>query len=236
MSDQLPCSRCGTLRDIEIIEREEQVTIKGKDVTFLARYSRCPTCGNEFEAPGQLDANLDAAREAYAKLYEAPQPEALVTLRAKYNASQKAFGTILGFGELTMNIYERGGSPDSTNRLLLKLAAEPSIFKAMYEINSGKIGTIQRRRIEESEGYASALRWAGLEALSVLITPLQREKIEACAERNGRTVPEQIAAYVEPASFRDYSRLYAEARWSDTETTPLPSALVPRDVTQEAAS
>lgn len=87
---------------------------------------------------------------------ESPSPEALVSLRARYNASQKAFGAILGFGELTMNSYESGSTPDSTNRLLLKLAADPLIFKAMYEINSGKIGALQRKRIEDSEGYRAA--------------------------------------------------------------------------------
>ncbi len=178
MSDRPPCSRCGVTRDIEIVEREEQVTIKGKEVSFIARYSRCTTCGNEFETSGQLDADLDAAREAYARLYESPSPEALVALRARYNASQKAFGAILGFGELTMNGYESGGTPDSTNRLLLKLAADPIIFKAMYAINSGKIGATQRRRIEDSPGYKAAASWDGLGALSRGLTELQRDKIE----------------------------------------------------------
>lgn len=85
MSDRLPCSRCGVTRDIEIVEREEQVTIKGKEVSFIAHYSRCTTCGNEFETSGQL-------------------------------------------------------------------AADPIIFKAMYAINSGKIGATQRHRIEDSPG------------------------------------------------------------------------------------
>jgi putative zinc finger/helix-turn-helix YgiT family protein len=213
----------------------EQVTIKGKQVSFNAHYSRCLTCGDEFEAPGQLDANLDAAREAYARLYEAPSPEALVSLRARYNASQKAFGTILGFGELTMNGYENGGTPDSTNRLLLKLASDPLIFKAMYDINSSRIGALQRRRIEESEGFQAALCWSGLGALSPHLTQLQQEKIEACAERYARTVPEQIAIYVESASFQDYSRLYAEALWSEEETTEFPSAIAQLSPTQGVA-
>lgn len=214
MSNRLPCSRCGATRDVEFIERVEQVTIKGKEVSFNAHYSRCRTCGDEFEAPGQLDANLDAAREAYARLYEAPSPEALVSLRARYNASQKAFGVILGFGELTMNGYESGGTPDSTNRLLLKLAADPLIFKAMYTINSGKIGMTQRRRIEESPGFKAASPWDGLEALSRELTVLQRAKVEECALRAGRTVPEQVARYVGDSSFKDYSRLMEGISWS----------------------
>ncbi|GAB1455846.1 hypothetical protein MASR2M48_11530 [Spirochaetota bacterium] len=213
MNNRLPCSRCGATRDMEIVEHVEQVTIKGKDVSFNAHYSRCLTCGDEFEAPGQLDSNLDAAREAYARLYEAPSPDALVSLRARYNASQKAFGTILGFGELTMNGYESGGTPDSTNRLLLKLAADPLTFKEMYTINSGKIGMTQRRRIEESTGYKAASLWDGLEALSRELTELQRIKVEECATQAGRTIPEQVARYVGDASFKDYSRLMHDISW-----------------------
>lgn len=235
MSNRLPCSRCGVTRDIEIIERVEQVTIKGREISFNAHYSRCLTCGDEFEAPGQLDANLDAAREAYARLYEAPSPEALVSLRARYNASQKAFGAILGFGELTMNGYESGGTPDSTNRLLLKLATDPLIFKAMYDINSSKIGAIQRRRIEESEGFLTALRWSGLSGLLPYLTQVQQGKIEACAERSQRSIPEQVAVYIGPASFRDYSGIYIEARWSDAEVTRLPPAITQPSPTQGAA-
>lgn len=213
MSNQLPCSRCGATRDSEIIERVEQVTIKGREVSFTAHYSRCLVCGDEFATPGQLDSNLDTAREAYALLYEAPAPEALLSLRTRYNASQKAFGAILGFGELTMNGYESGGTPDSTNRLLLKLAADPLIFKAMYDINSSRIGATQRRRIEESPGYKAASNWSGLEALIRELTDMQRSKVEECAIRAGRTIPEQVAHYVGDASFGDYSRLMHGITW-----------------------
>jgi putative zinc finger/helix-turn-helix YgiT family protein len=200
MTNAMPCPRCAAIREFELVEREESLIVKGREVSFLARFSRCTTCGDEYEAPGQLDANLDAAREAYARLYESPSVEDLVELRARYGASQKAFGAILGFGELTMNSYEQGGSPDPTNRLLLKLAADPYIFKAMYDINCRKIGAIQRRRIEGSEGFKSALCWAGLGALATTLTPLQVSKIEVCAGRNCLTIPEQIAAYVGSAS------------------------------------
>lgn len=69
----------------------------------------------------QPNLNLDAAREAYAQTYEAPSPEQLVALRARFGASQKAFGLILGLGELTMNSYEQGAIPAPANRLLLIL-------------------------------------------------------------------------------------------------------------------
>jgi hypothetical protein len=134
-----------------------------------------------------------------------------------------------------MNSYEKGSPPDPTNRLLLKLAADPCIFKAMYDINSGRIGAIQRRRIETSEGFHAALRWSGLGGLLPYLTQVQQEKIEACAQRYKRTVPEQIAVYIGPASFRDYSDLYVKARWSDAKTTELPSKTAQPSPTQGAA-
>ena len=152
MTESMSCPTCEAIRDVELIEREEKVTIKGREVAFVAHFYLCHTCGEDFEAAGQLDQNLDAAREAYARLYQAPSADELVALRARYGASQKAFGLILGFGELTMNSYEKGAIPDSPNRLLLKLAENPVCFKAMYDQNKSRIGATQRQRIESSEG------------------------------------------------------------------------------------
>jgi putative zinc finger/helix-turn-helix YgiT family protein len=214
MTEKLPCPHCELDRDVELVERDDHVKIKGRDVAFKSHLYRCTTCGNEFEMPGQLDANLDAAREAYARMYEAPTPEQLVAIRSRYGASQKAFGMILGFGELTMNSYEQGAAPDSTNRLLLKLADNPVFFKAMYDINSMRIGALQRQRIESSEAYRSVESWKGMEALAATLTQVQRQKVEACAEQNKKTILQQVSSYVSSVSFQDYSNLALSAKWT----------------------
>ena len=69
--------------------------------------------------------------------------------------------------------YEKGNTPNPTNRLLLELAKDPYIFKAMYRLNSAKIGTLQRKRIEESDGYRSA---------ETLENRMQAEELGLCAE------------------------------------------------------
>jgi putative zinc finger/helix-turn-helix YgiT family protein len=232
MTEKRSCPHCELARDTQLIERDETVSIKGRDVVFKAQRYSCMTCGTEFEAPGQLDRNLNAAREAYARLYEAPTPDQLVALRSRYGASQKAFGLILGFGELTMNSYEQGGSPDSTNRLLLKLADNPVIFKAMYAMNSTRIGALQRQRIETSEGFRSAHAWTGLEALADGLTSLQRIKIEECAECYGQSILQQVRTYVSQRSFQDYSQLLLKATWSHSVEQPAPSS---QDLQQEAS-
>jgi len=159
MTKKIMCFACETERDHKVLGRKQTVTIKGKEVSFVSYLYQCSVCGEEIETSEQLDANLEAAREIYSRLYESPSPVELIALRSRYGASQKAFGLILGFGELTMNSYEKSAMPNSTNRLLLRLAADPYCFKKMYEINKHRIGETQRKRIESSAGFGDAQHW-----------------------------------------------------------------------------
>lgn len=214
MTKKIICPHCEAMRECGIVAKKETVTIKGREVSFDAVLTRCTTCATEFEAAGQLDANLLAAREAYDRLYGTPSPEAITALRSRYNASQKAFGTVLGFGELTVNSYEQGQTPDSTNRLLLKLAENPGIFKAMYDINKDRLGAIQRRRIEESEGYQEALSWQGVDGLRHGLTTMRQEMLNTIVSGSGKSVVEQTTGYVEQGIFKDYSDLVQHTEWS----------------------
>jgi putative zinc finger/helix-turn-helix YgiT family protein len=196
------------------MEREETARVKGREVTFTSHFYRCTTCGEELQTAEQLDESLDAAREAYARQYETPSPERLAELRARYGASQKAFGLLLGFGEPTMNNYEKGSIPNPPNRLLLKLAENPVIFRAVYEENKNRIGATQRRRIEESEGYRAGETWGGMGSLYLQLSSEDRDKLQTSAARHGVTIAKQIATVVSYTPSAEVARLYEDARWS----------------------
>lgn len=154
MTEELICSTCLITRNMELVHAPETVEMHGRDVTFEAEFYRCPICGDEIEVMGQLDRNLAAARDVYDRLYGNVSPDELVALREQYNISQKSLGALLGFGEVTINSYESGASvPQSTNRLLLKLAENPQVFKEIYLLNKDKLSDLQRRKIEQSEGW-----------------------------------------------------------------------------------
>jgi putative zinc finger/helix-turn-helix YgiT family protein len=215
------CFTCETERDVELVERKETVTIKGKEVDFTAVSYRCTVCGDEFETPEQLDANLEAAREAYAQRYESFSPDALVALRNSYNASQKAFGLLLGFGELTMNSYEKGSTPTSTNRLLLNLAGDTYCFRRMYELNKIRIGDTQRKRIESSAGFRETQHWERMDAVYHNLTADERRSVERRAAGSGVSVSRIVANCVTETLNQDYAKLIAGAQWSNMEITPL---------------
>ena len=113
-----------------------------------------------------MDQNQQTDREENELLDGSVSPAKIIAIRESYNASQKAFGLILGMGELTINSYEQGKSiPMSSNRLLLHLSENPLIFFEMYERNKNKIGARQRERIEASLAYKKYIKCGGLDNL-----------------------------------------------------------------------
>lgn len=219
MTKKHMCFICEVEQNMEVIERKETVTIKGKEVNFTAVLCRCPQCHEELETPEQLDANLEAAREAYALRYEIRSPDELVSLRAQYNASQKAFGLLLGFGELTMNTYEKGAFPDSTNRLLIHLAADPYCFRKMYEHNKNRIGETQRKRIEASAGFTQSKHWERMDSVYHALTAGERSSVERKANDAGISISSFVASCITNSLEQDYTDLIHEAKWNMSESS-----------------
>ncbi len=60
----MPCAMCEAVREVQLIERAETVTVKGQTITFTACFYKCLTCGEEFETHMQMAKNLAAARQA----------------------------------------------------------------------------------------------------------------------------------------------------------------------------
>jgi putative zinc finger/helix-turn-helix YgiT family protein len=216
---KMSCPDCEAVRDVEEVHSREHVSIKGKEVEFDAVACKCTVCGKTFETMEQMDANLLAAREAYTAKYEAVTPDFVRNLREKYNASQKAFGLILGMGELTINSYEAGKAvPSSTNRLLLQLAEHPLVFCEMYEKNKDKIGMTQRKRIESSACYTSVCRWGGIETLYQRLSAQERDELEGRTNiLNGKVVNVVVPMvqkglqYPKSSPFSDTTDDYADA-------------------------
>jgi putative zinc finger/helix-turn-helix YgiT family protein len=218
MTNEKLCPFCGHMARMEPVSLQQDAEIKGKHVRFTSSALKCSVCGHEMLTPEQMDESLRAGREAYERQYASPSPEALVALRERYGASQKAFSLLLGFGELTINSYEQGSIPDSTNRLLLKLAGNPVCFAEMYRINKDKIGHTQRRRIEASEGFSSACSWSALPGVTEDLSGVEMEKIEVCANTSEVTIVAKVTEYVRQSSFKDYSDLVIGGKWSEKGT------------------
>lgn len=150
MIKKMSCPDCEKVVEVSQIEKETNVVINEKSVSFMTPMYKCLKCGAEFQSMEQLEKSLKLGRQAAEKNQNELTPEKIIAIREKYNASQKAFAIILGMGELTINKYEQGEKPSSSNRMLLLLSDDPACFYKMYEINKNKIGEIQKKKIEHS--------------------------------------------------------------------------------------
>ena len=150
MIKKMSCPDCEKEVKVSEIQKETNVVINGKNVSFLAPMYKCSICGAEFQTMEQLEESLKLGKAAAEKKEDDLTPEKIISIREKYNASQKAFAIILGMGELTINKYEQGEKPSSSNRMLLLLSEDPACFYKMYEINKYKIGALQKEKIEHS--------------------------------------------------------------------------------------
>jgi putative zinc finger/helix-turn-helix YgiT family protein len=217
MTDKMICPLCASMGTIDISERDETVEIKRKKIVFRAIFSRCTRCGGEFETPEQMDANLTAAREIYSALYEAPTPDEIRALRSLYGASQKAFAILLGLGELTINSYEQGAVPAEPNRTILRLVRDPCVFRRLYNLNKSKIGALQRKRIEESPGFAAGEKWIGLESLKRELPESDSSCLEKVAESLGQSLGSWCASVLIPCAQRSRMTILPPLAWAARE-------------------
>ena len=142
------CPYCESVQDVKEIRQNEIIEYKGKMVSYDAIHYECCHCHDIFDSTEMMNANLSSVKDAFDLQYNSISANEIIKIREKYNASQKAFSLILGMGELTINSYEQEKSiPNSTNKLLIKLAENPLIFFEMYE---QKYGTTIRKMNPES--------------------------------------------------------------------------------------
>lgn len=191
------CPYCESVQDIKEIKQKETIEYKGKIVSYDAVHYECCRCHDFFDSAEMMNLNLLSVREAFDFQYNSISANQIIKIREKYNASQKAFSLILGMGELTINSYEQEKSvPNSTNKLLIKLAENPLIFFEMYEQNKSKIGAIQRERIESSECFKNCQRWGGLENLYKNLTESERKNVENKTFFQGESVVQLVSNMV----------------------------------------
>lgn len=133
-----------------IENRLETTNVKGIPVTAYFPVSMCPLCSAEFVTADQMDEGLSTAYKVYREMTGVISPEEIIQLRGKYNASQKAFGIILGFGELTINTYEKGSIPSEVHQKVLEAAEDTEWFCKQFNKARPKLGQTQINRIEQA--------------------------------------------------------------------------------------
>lgn len=114
------CHECNKEVEYKII----QETIKeynGYKVDIVQNIAICNNCNEKIYISELENDNLKRLYEKYRKLAGLVIPEEIIKFREKYNISQRELVSILDWGKMTINRYERGSLPNQSHSDILKL-------------------------------------------------------------------------------------------------------------------
>lgn len=143
------CPICLRESEIHIVHTMDSQKIKRDVVQATIESSVCSSCNEEFWTADQTQKNLEAFRAVYRAAHGIISPQGIVSLRQKYDVSQKTMGKLLDIGELTINSYEQGALPSGAHNNLLRFIDKLNNFRAIFERNKKKLSELQIRKISD---------------------------------------------------------------------------------------
>ena len=102
-------------------EQREVKEFRGVEVNTFENIAVCTECCKDLYINTIEEKNNARIYEAYRKKANIIKPQDLTKLREKYNISQRELTSILGFGKMTINRYERGGVPTKSQSDYIRL-------------------------------------------------------------------------------------------------------------------
>lgn len=106
------------------IEKREFKEFRGIEINTFENVAICKECNQDLYINEIENENNARIYEIYRSKANIIKSEDIINLRAKYNISQRELTSILGFGKMTINRYERGGVPTKSQSDYIKLLIE----------------------------------------------------------------------------------------------------------------
>lgn len=154
------CPSCERETELVLIQKIENVIIKGENIPIQVNRFLCQECGEEFDNPCSNYDPLAAAFAEYRRRKGMVQPEQIRSFREKYNLSQKELSDLLGFGGATLSRYENGALQDEAHDTIMRLIIEPYNLQQIIQekgdvLSSGKRQAILQKITQELNDITS---------------------------------------------------------------------------------
>ena len=138
------------------IEKRELKEFRGIEVNTFENVAICNECNQDLYVNKIEDENNERIYKIYREKANIIKAEDIIKLREKYDISQRELTSILGFGKMTINRYERGGLPTKSQSDYIKLLIENDDkfiekVKEAYEKNNINEKTYKKIVSEEVE-------------------------------------------------------------------------------------
>ena len=124
------CPECGTMSSRHIDHRIETHVVRGDTIAIPAAVAVCTNCFQDVGDVARDDATLQRVYNVYRERHDILTPAQIRSLREVSNLSQRGFGRLLGWGEITVHRYETGALPDKAhNAQMVALQDEDALFR-----------------------------------------------------------------------------------------------------------
>jgi putative zinc finger/helix-turn-helix YgiT family protein len=141
------CPNCEKETELELIQKVEDIKVRGEVIKVEVKYFKCKTCGEEFEDPRSGEDPLDKAFREYRRRHEMMQPEEILESRKRFGLTQNEMSRLLGWGGATLSRYENGALQDETHEKALRLAMEPRNLLKLIEGTADVLPKEKRDRL-----------------------------------------------------------------------------------------
>ena len=138
------------------IEKRDLKEFRGIEANTFENVAICNECNQDLYVNKIEDENNERIYKIYREKANIIKAEDIIKLREKYDISQRELTSILGFGKMTINRYERGGLPTKSQSDYIKLLIENDDkfiekVKEAYEKNNINEKTYKKIVSEEVE-------------------------------------------------------------------------------------
>ena len=138
------------------IEKRDLKEFRGIEVNTFENVAICNECNQDLYVNEIEDVNNKRIYQIYREKANIIKADDIIKLREKYDISQRELTSILGFGKMTINRYERGGLPTKSQSDYIKLLIENDDkfiekVKEAYEKNNINEKTYKKIVSEEVE-------------------------------------------------------------------------------------
>ncbi len=142
------CCTCNQLVQYKVVSKILK-EYKGCEVNVIENIGVCLKCNKELYVKDLEADNLIRLYDKYRELNSMVTPVEIKILRKKFNVSQRELVSILGWGKMTINRYEKGALADRSHNDMLRIIIEDeNIF--FEKVNDAyKSGRLTKKRYEE---------------------------------------------------------------------------------------
>jgi len=141
------CPNCQKETNLTLIQRIEEINIRGEIIPVDVEYYHCEVCGEDFDKPRQDYDPLETAYREYRQRKGMVQPEEIRQFRKRHGLTQKEMSELLGIGIATLNRYENGALQSEAHDHVLRFSMKPENLYHLIEEKPQVLSEESKQRI-----------------------------------------------------------------------------------------